>query len=153
MFAEIEPAKLKLIAFMSERNRFSTLGRKLMRQGDTADAAYLNHRGLCRRNGRDAGRSGDFATRVAPPTELGWRDGDPVRRAAQCDRSVPKDRVVAPAHLPKERSCAWCGNFRQWQFVDHAELAQTVASTTIQLSARRLTGGKTIAAEQAGIAA
>ena len=39
-FAEIEPAKLKLLAFMSERVGFDP-GKQLMRQGDPADAAYL----------------------------------------------------------------------------------------------------------------
>ena len=40
MFAEIEPAKLKLLAFMSERVAFDP-GKQLMRQGDPADSAYL----------------------------------------------------------------------------------------------------------------
>ena len=40
-FAEIEPSKLKLLAFMSERVGFDP-GKNLMRQGDQADAAYLS---------------------------------------------------------------------------------------------------------------
>jgi CRP/FNR family transcriptional regulator, cyclic AMP receptor protein len=39
-FAGIEPAKLKLLAFMSERVGYDA-GRTLFRQGDPADAAYL----------------------------------------------------------------------------------------------------------------
>jgi CRP/FNR family cyclic AMP-dependent transcriptional regulator len=39
-FAEIEPAKLKLLAFMSERVSFDD-GKILCRQGDPGDAAYL----------------------------------------------------------------------------------------------------------------
>jgi len=39
-FAEIEPSKLKLLAFVSERVGFDP-GKDLMRQGDPADAAYL----------------------------------------------------------------------------------------------------------------
>lgn len=39
-FADIEPAKLKLLAFMSERVAFDP-GRPLVRQGDPADAAYV----------------------------------------------------------------------------------------------------------------
>jgi CRP-like cAMP-binding protein len=39
-FAEIEPAKLKLLAFMSERVSYDG-GKMLCRQGDQADAAYL----------------------------------------------------------------------------------------------------------------
>ncbi len=40
IFAEIEPARLKLLAFMSERVGFDP-GKRLMQQGDPADAAYL----------------------------------------------------------------------------------------------------------------
>jgi len=40
MFAGIEPAKLKLLAFMCERVAFEP-GNRLMQQGDLADAAYL----------------------------------------------------------------------------------------------------------------
>lgn len=39
-FAEIEPAKLKLLAFMSERVGFDP-GKTVCHQGDQADAAYL----------------------------------------------------------------------------------------------------------------
>jgi CRP-like cAMP-binding protein len=39
-FAEIEPAKLKLLAFMSERVGFDDQ-KTVVRQGDPADAAYL----------------------------------------------------------------------------------------------------------------
>ena len=40
LFAEIEPSRLKLLAFMSERVGYDP-GRLIVRQGDTADAAYL----------------------------------------------------------------------------------------------------------------
>ncbi len=40
LFAEIEPTKLKLLAFMSERVAFDP-GKLLMRQGDPGDAAYV----------------------------------------------------------------------------------------------------------------
>ena len=40
LFAEIEPAKLKLLAFMSERVGYDA-GKIIVRQGDAADAAYL----------------------------------------------------------------------------------------------------------------
>jgi CRP-like cAMP-binding protein len=39
-FADIEPAKLKLLAFMSQRVGFDD-GKALFRQGDPGDAAYL----------------------------------------------------------------------------------------------------------------
>lgn len=40
VFAEIEPARLKLLAFMSERVAYDA-GQTLCHQGDPADAAYL----------------------------------------------------------------------------------------------------------------
>ena len=40
VFAEIEPSKLKLLAFMSERVGYDA-GQTLCHQGDPADAAYL----------------------------------------------------------------------------------------------------------------
>jgi CRP/FNR family transcriptional regulator, cyclic AMP receptor protein len=40
IFADIEPSKLKLLAFMSQRVGFDP-GKRLVQQGDPADAAYL----------------------------------------------------------------------------------------------------------------
>ena len=40
IFADIEPSRLKLLAFMSERVGYDP-GRIVVRQGDSADAAYL----------------------------------------------------------------------------------------------------------------
>ena len=40
MFAKVEPAKLKLLAFTSERITYEA-GQELVRQGDMADAAYV----------------------------------------------------------------------------------------------------------------
>jgi CRP/FNR family cyclic AMP-dependent transcriptional regulator len=40
IFAEIEPSRLKLLAFMSERVGYDA-GKIVVRQGDAADAAYL----------------------------------------------------------------------------------------------------------------
>ena len=40
LFAKIEPSKLKLLAFTSERLRFMA-GDELCRQGDVGDAAYI----------------------------------------------------------------------------------------------------------------
>lgn len=40
MFAKVEPARLKLLAFTSERVTYDA-GQELFRQGDTADAAYI----------------------------------------------------------------------------------------------------------------
>src|SRR5512145_696714 len=40
LFAKIDPAKLKLLAFASERTMFAG-GETLFRQGDAGDAAYI----------------------------------------------------------------------------------------------------------------
>jgi CRP-like cAMP-binding protein len=40
MFAKVDPAKLKLLAFTSERVTFDA-GQELFHQGDAADAAYI----------------------------------------------------------------------------------------------------------------
>jgi CRP-like cAMP-binding protein len=40
MFAKVEPTKLKLLAFTSERVTYEA-GQELFRQGDPADAAYI----------------------------------------------------------------------------------------------------------------
>jgi CRP/FNR family cyclic AMP-dependent transcriptional regulator len=40
LFAKVEPAKLKLMAFASERAQYQP-GDQLFHQGDTADAAYI----------------------------------------------------------------------------------------------------------------
>jgi CRP/FNR family transcriptional regulator, cyclic AMP receptor protein len=45
MFAKVEPAKLKLLAFTSQRMTFET-GQELFHQGDAADAAYIIVDGL-----------------------------------------------------------------------------------------------------------
>lgn len=40
LFAKVEPAKLKLMAFAAERTQFRS-GEEMFHQGDTADAAYI----------------------------------------------------------------------------------------------------------------
>ena len=45
MFAKVDPAKLKLLAFTSERVTFDD-GQELFHQGDAADAAYIVVDGL-----------------------------------------------------------------------------------------------------------
>ncbi|MDA0702435.1 MAG: Crp/Fnr family transcriptional regulator [Proteobacteria bacterium] len=40
LFSNVEPAKLKLLAFTSERVTFA-LGQMMVQQGDTGDAAYI----------------------------------------------------------------------------------------------------------------
>ena len=95
IFAEIEPAKLKLLAFMSERVGFDP-GKRLMQQGDPADAAYLIIDGHAEVILEDTCRTGDRGD--TRRQRLRRRDGDLGRRAAQRDgpRQRPSRR---PAHL------------------------------------------------------
>jgi hypothetical protein len=62
MFAEIEPAKLKLLAFMCERVGFDP-GNRLMQQGDRADAAYLIIAAMPRSSSRRTQWTGDCGDR------------------------------------------------------------------------------------------
>ena len=58
LFAEVEPSRLKLLAFMSERVGFDP-GKLIMRQGDPARCRLSDHRGARRGLRRDARRAGD----------------------------------------------------------------------------------------------
>ena len=92
-FAEIEPAKLKLLALMSERVGFDD-GKIICRQGDPGDAAYLIIDGEAEIVLEDTGRAGH--RRDARRQRDRRRDGDPVQRAAQRDgaRQGPADRAA-----------------------------------------------------------
>ena len=46
LFAKVEPAKLKLMAFAAERTQFRK-GEEMFHQGDAADAAYIILEGKC----------------------------------------------------------------------------------------------------------
>ena len=95
LFAKIEPPKLKLLAFTSERLEFMD-GDALFHQGDVGDAAYIILRGRAdvmvdSRERRGQGR--------APEQQRHHRrDRDPVRRAAHRDRGR-RDRSRHAARL------------------------------------------------------
>ena len=94
-FSEIEPAKLKLLAFMSERVAFDD-GKCLFRQGDPGDVAYLII----------DGEAEVIVETPAGPVVRGdtrrqrdhWRDGDSRQCAAHGNgaRQRPADH---PAHF------------------------------------------------------
>ena len=82
LFAKIDPAKLKLLAFTSERLQYMS-GDELFHQGDNGDAAYIILEG-------EADILVDTpkgAIKVATPGQERHhrRDRDPVRRAAHRD--------------------------------------------------------------------
>ena len=110
IFAEIEPAKLKLLALMSERIAFGP-GKLLIRQGDLADAAYLIVDGHAEVILETPEGPVIVATLGANKIvgEMGiWA----MRRARR--RYVPKI-VLSPCASQRSRLCAWCGSSRPWQ--------------------------------------
>ena len=89
IFAKIEPAKLKLLAFTSERMTFAA-GQEVCHQGDPGDAMYVILGGV-------ADVLIDTADRADPrrPAEeerLHRRDRHPVRRAAHRHHQGARDR-------------------------------------------------------------
>jgi CRP-like cAMP-binding protein len=145
-FAEIEPAKLKLLAFMSERVAFDS-GKPLFRQGDLGDAAYLII----------AGEAEVTAETPAGPVllaTLGVNEfvGDMaiLTNAPRNATVSAKSRLVA-LRISKEPFMRMVREFPSMAVAMMQELAERLASTNNQLSAavaelRRLR-------EQCGIAA
>ena len=132
IFAEIEPSKLKLLAFMSERVGFDP-GRPLVRQGDPADAAYLIIEGHAEVMVETP--AGSVLVATNGPNELVGEMGilcDAPRNATVC----AKDRVVA-LRISKEPFMRMVREFPTMAVSIMQELAQRVTSTNIQLSAAR----------------
>jgi CRP-like cAMP-binding protein len=129
IFAEIEPARLKLLAFMSERVGFDP-GKLLMRQGDPADAAYLIIEG-------EVEVVLDTPAGQFTVATLGANDfvGDMgilgnVPRAATVRA---KDRVIA-LRISKEPFMRMVREFPSMAVSIMQELAQRLESTNRQLS-------------------
>ena len=132
IFAEIEPSKLKLLAFMSERVGFDP-GKPLVRQGDPADAAYLIIEGHAEVMVETP--AGPVLVATNGPNELVGEMGilcDSPRNATVC----AKDRVVA-LRISKEPFMRMVREFPTMAVSIMQELAQRVTSTNIQLSAAR----------------
>src|SRR5215472_3124237 len=110
IFAEIEPAKLKLLAFMSERVGFDP-GKRLVQQGDTADAAYLIIDGHAEVILETPAGPVVVATIGANETVGKWGYWATCRAMR---RSVPKTGSSSCAS-PRSRSCAWCANSQTWR--------------------------------------
>jgi CRP/FNR family transcriptional regulator, cyclic AMP receptor protein len=130
IFAEIEPAKLKLLAFMSERVGFDP-GKPLVRQGDPADAAYLIIEGHAEVMVETP--AGPVIVATNGPNELVGEMGilcDAPRNATV----RAKDRVVA-LRISKDPFMRMVREFPTMAVSIMQELAQRVTSTNIQLSA------------------
>jgi CRP/FNR family transcriptional regulator, cyclic AMP receptor protein len=129
MFAEIEPAKLKLLAFMSERIGFDP-GKRLMRQGDPSDAAYLIIDGHAEVIVETP--SGPVVIATPGPNEIVGEMGilcDVPRNATVC----AKNRVVA-LRISKEPFMRMVREFPTMAVSIMQELANRLASTNLQLS-------------------
>jgi CRP/FNR family transcriptional regulator, cyclic AMP receptor protein len=129
IFSEIEPARLKLLAFMSERVGFDA-GKRLMQQGDPADAAYLII---------DGHAEVVLETSAGPVivATLGANDfvgemailGDVPRNATVC----AKDRVIA-LRISKEPFMRMVREFPTMAVSIMQELAHRLDLTNHQLS-------------------
>ena len=146
IFAEIEPAKLKLLAFMSERVGFDP-GKPLMRQGDPADAAYLVIDGHAEVVLETPGGPVVVATVGANETvgEMGIL-GDVPRNATV----RAKDRVIV-LRISKEPFMRMVREFPNMAVSIMRDLAQRLDATNHQLS-EALAEVKRLR-DQAGIAA
>ena len=130
IFAEIEPSKLKLLAFMSERIGFDS-GKQLMRQGDPADAAYLIIDGHAEVILETPAGPVVVATAGANETvgDMGILSNAP--RAATVRA---KDRVIA-LRISKDPFMRMVREFPNMAVSIMRELAQRLDSTNHQLSA------------------
>jgi CRP-like cAMP-binding protein len=129
-FAEIEPAKLKLLAFMSERVGFDP-GKLIVRQGEPADAAYLII---------DGEAEVIVATAAGPVTvaTLGANEifGE-IAILCNMPRNATvraKDRLIA-LRISKEPFMRMVREFPTMAVTIMQELAQRLSSTNNQLSA------------------
>jgi CRP/FNR family cyclic AMP-dependent transcriptional regulator len=146
IFAEIEPAKLKLLAFMSERVGFDP-GKRLVQQGDTADAAYLIIDGHAEVILETPAGPVVVATIGANETvgEMGIL-GDVPRNATV----RAKDRVIV-LRISKEPFMRMVREFPNMAVSIMRELAQRLDATNQQLSAAHAEVKRL--RDQAGIAA
>jgi CRP/FNR family transcriptional regulator, cyclic AMP receptor protein len=129
-FAEIEPAKLKLLAFMSERVAFDP-GKRLFRQGDPGDVAYLII----------AGEAEVIAETPAGPVVLATLGSNAIVGEMAILSNAPraatvraKDRLVT-LRISKEPFMRMVREFPSMAVSVMQELAERLAATNNQLSA------------------
>ena len=129
-FAEIEPAKLKLLAFMSERVAFDA-GKRLFRQGDPGDAAYLII----------AGEAEVIAETPAGPLVLATLGANEIVGEMAILGNVPRAATVRAKgwlitlRISKEPFMRMVREFPSMAVAMMRELAERLAATNNQLSA------------------
>jgi CRP/FNR family transcriptional regulator, cyclic AMP receptor protein len=129
IFAEIEPARLKLLAFMSERVGFDP-GKLLMRQGDPADAAYLIIEGDVEVVLETP--AGQFIVATLGANEI-VGDMGILGNSPRAATVRAKDRVIA-LRISKEPFMRMVREFPNMAVSIMQELAQRLESTNRQLS-------------------
>jgi CRP/FNR family transcriptional regulator, cyclic AMP receptor protein len=132
IFAEIEPARLKLLAFMSERVGYDP-GKLLMRQGDPADAAYLiidGHVEVLLDT-----PAGQFAVATIGANEI-VGDMGILGNAPRAATVRAQDRVIA-LRISKEPFMRMVREFPNMAVSIMQELAQRLEATNRQLSGAR----------------
>lgn len=135
LFAEIEPAKLKLLVFTSERISYAP-GQYLFRQGDMGDAAYIVIDGQVE-------VMIDSPTGPRPVAHLGRNEvvgevavlGDVPRTA-----SVRAETSVVALRIAKEGFLGLLRDFPQMAVCMMRVVAQRLENTTAQLR-NAMTGG------------
>jgi CRP/FNR family transcriptional regulator, cyclic AMP receptor protein len=128
-FVEIEPAKLKLLAFMSERVAFDS-GKRLFRQGDPGDAAYLII----------SGEAEVVAETPAGPVVLATLGANEIVGEMAILGNVPRSATVrakgrlVTLRISKEPFMRMVREFPSMAVSMMQELAERLASTNNQLS-------------------
>jgi len=145
-FAEIEPAKLKLLAFMSERVAFDP-GKRLFRQGDLGDAAYLIIAGEAEVSVETP--AGPVVVATPGANEI-VGDMAILSNAPRSATVCAKSRLIT-LRISKEPFMRMVREFPSMAVAMMQELAERLAATNNQLSAaqaelRRLQGQSGIAA-------
>jgi CRP-like cAMP-binding protein len=128
-FAEIEPAKLKLLAFLSERVAFDP-GKQLFRQGDPGDAAYLII----------AGEAEVVAQTAAGPVVLATLGANQIIGEMAILANLPRAATVRAKgrlitlRISKEHFMRMVREFPSMAVSMMQELAERLAATNNQLS-------------------
>ena len=128
LFSKIEPSKLKLLAFTSERLTYQD-GQRLFAQGDLGDAAYIII---------DGGASVKIGTDNGELTVANLGKGDVVGEIAiLCDvprtASVDADDKLTTLKITKELFFRLVSEFPQISIEIMRELATRLERTNVQL--------------------
>ncbi|MFY0613972.1 MAG: cyclic nucleotide-binding domain-containing protein [Hyphomicrobiaceae bacterium] len=132
LFASVEPIKLKLLAFASERIEFSA-GQDLMRQGEHGDAAYVMLSG----EAEVLVSSGDVETRVATLTGNEFIGEISILCGVPRTATVRAITPVETLRIDKDQFFELVENAPSIAVQMMRILAERLAKTTAEMSAMR----------------